>query len=273
MIWLWSVALVGIAMAVGLALAARVGRAGVARREATLLQGARADPAEPVDLPPRIRQAALRSGAGVGPMPRAVRLRQHAELLFREGGTWRPITARQVIAVPVAGLSWVATMRRAGLPLMRVWDGYFDGTGLLQVHLFGVVPVTSATGPDMDLGEAMRYLAELPWAPDAMLHNRAIRWHERDDGWIEAALTLPDATARVRFRLDDAGDIVEIRAEGRPARLPDGRIELRDWRGLFSDYTEMGHRRIPARAVVGYVTAGHFAPYFRGEITRYEIVH
>ena len=121
------------------------------------------------------------------------------------------------------------------------------------------------------MGEAMRYLMELPWAPDAILSNRSIIWREADAGAVEAELPLSPRPAVVRFRFDAADDLAEITAQGRPD-VSTGEVVLREWRGLFSDYGEIGGRRVPRTAEVGYVVDGVYAPYFRCRLVSYQTI-
>ena len=48
-------------------------------------------------------------------------------------------------------------------------DAFVQGAGRLTVQLYGLITVANAAGAGIDRGEALRYLAELPWAPDAIL--------------------------------------------------------------------------------------------------------
>ena len=68
------------------------------------------------------------------------------------------------------------------------------------------------------------------------------------------------------------GDIVAVSAEERPATMPDGTTALLPWRGTMGDYDQMGERRVPRRVEVGYVYDTGYAPYFRAEITQYEVL-
>ena len=185
---------------------------------------------------------------------------------------WQALRARQVISVTEPGFAWVAQNRMGPINVITVLDAYSSGIGQLRVRLLGAIPLANAEGADLSLGEAMRYLAELPWAPDAILCNRAIGWTVAEDGWLEARLPLDGQEALVRLRADETGDIVEITASGRPAIQPDGSTALMDWRGVFSGHADMGGRRIPLTGEVGYVVDGRYRPYWRGRITGYELV-
>jgi hypothetical protein len=51
-----------------------------------------------------------------------------------------------------------------------VTDAFANERGDLQVKVLGLFPIARIHGGDqIAKGEAMRYLAELPWAPDALV--------------------------------------------------------------------------------------------------------
>ncbi|MDJ1007622.1 MAG: hypothetical protein QNJ13_07320 [Paracoccaceae bacterium] len=222
--------------------------------------------------PPAMRRFAERNGAGQNGPARAVRLTQDAALQRAPGLPFDPAPATQTFGLGAPGFVWFAETPGVLVPKARVIDAYVGGEGRLSVRLFGSIPVADAEGTEIDRAEAMRYLAELPWIPDAILGNPEIVWTERDDGWIEASLPLDPRPAAVRFRLV-AGDIVEMRADDRPAEQDaDGTCALRDWRAVFGNYAEIGGRRIPTEGEVGYIREGTYAPYFRSTVTSYQIL-
>lgn len=240
--------------------------------EMQVLQADARDDCQPAQVPEPVQRVAERAGAGRGEQVRAIRLTQSAEMQMSADQPWQPLSARQVISVTEPGFAWVAQSRVGPINLITVLDAFTAGAGQLRVRFLGAIPLANAEGPDLSLGEAMRYLAELPWAPDAILCNGAIGWSVAVDGWLEARLRLDGQDALVRLRADETGDIVEITATGRPAMQPDGSTALMDWRGVFSDHADMGGRRIPLVGEVGYVEGGQYRPYWRGRITGYELV-
>lgn len=216
------------------------------------------------DLPNPVRTYAL--AAGATGQETQVRFTQQAEMELTPGAGWQPYQTRQWVCVPKAGFVWLAERRVAGLPVIRVVDSYVRGRGLLVAWLLGAIPVARAEGADLDRAEAMRYLAELPWAPDAILANGTLEWQVlAPDHWRVSL-----GAAVVDFHLNAAGDIARITAHDRPALIK-GQTVLRDWLGVFSDYAQIAGRRIPMRAEVGYVVDGTYAPYFRGQVTAYRL--
>ena len=243
--------------------------AGLAAQVASGQAGAAALPRS--DLPGPVAGFARRGLAGALPSGGHVRLTQAAEMEMKPGAGWQPIKAEQVIGLRQAGFVWQARQVAGPVTVVRVIDAYVAGGGLLQARLLGSIPVARAEGAEMNRGEAMRYLAELPWAPDAIAMNRDIRWRMLESGEAEARLEMVPRDAVVRFAFDAAGDIATIRAEDRPATGPDGNTVLKPWEGHFSDYREMGGRRIPARGEVGYVEPEGYRPYWRGGIVDYAV--
>ncbi|MDQ2092388.1 DUF6544 family protein [Marimonas arenosa] len=232
-------------------------------------QGGTAVPRE--DLPAAVRAFARRGLSGQAPLAGRIRLEQAAEMELQPGGGWQAITARQTIGVSETGFVWEAWQSKGPLLLVRVIDAFTAGHGRLQVRLLGSVPVARAAGPEVDRGEAMRYLAELPWAPDAILLNRDLRWRVLESGEIEVLLKIGPSDAVVRFELDASGDLAVMRAEARYAGEVGGAALYKDWEGRFTDYGEIGGRRIPRRGEVGYMVDGVYQPYWRGRITGYRV--
>ncbi|MFC2970066.1 DUF6544 family protein [Acidimangrovimonas pyrenivorans] len=233
------------------------------------LRGAPVAGARP-DLPPAVAAFARRAGAQPG--ARAAVLEQSAELRLKQGGGFSATTARQTVALAVPGFVWDARQGFGPLTVVRVIDSYVDGRGLLEARLFGSIRVARAADASVSLAEAYRYLAELPWAPDAILGNPAVAWRMLADGRAEAALDTPAGRAAVIFAFDAAGDIVAMEARDRPAQDAAGKAARYDWRARFWDYGPVGPRRLPRQGEVGYVHPEGFETYFKGRITGYTLV-
>jgi len=162
---------------------------------------------------------------------------------------------RQVISVHQPGFAWFARMN-AIAPLLsaHILDSYVDGAGLLEARLSGSLPLARLAGPDASMGELMRYLAELVWAPHAMLHNPQLSWREIDRTTVEVSAESLVGPARVRLLVDN-GDITATEADDRPRAAGRRTIPSR-WRGCCRDYREMDGIRIPTRAAASWLFEG-----------------
>lgn len=126
-------------------------------------------------------------------------------------GAWRAFTATQILAPD--GFVWSATARVAGLPVSG-FDRWSAGSGQMHWRLAGLVPVVSATGPDVSRSAAGRLAAELT----ALLPTAYA-----DASW--AAGPDPD-TAVATWRIDGQDEDVRLRVD------PDGglrEITMQRW--------------------------------------------
>src|SRR5690348_1557536 len=67
-------------------------------------------------------------------------------------------------------------------------------------------------------GEIMRYLAELAWSPDAILHNPSLTWSVVDDLAVRVSAELGGSRGEVELRLDGDGRIGSVFAPDRPRK-------------------------------------------------------
>src|SRR5947208_2030116 len=122
--------------------------------------------------------------------PVAVRLKVEGQFRTGEGRAWMPFTAEEYYTTDPPGLVWIATMRMAPLVSIAGRDKYVDGRGALDFRLLGLVPVASASGPELDQGALLRYLNETMWFPAAAL-SPYIAWEP-----IDAHAARPTMTYR-----------------------------------------------------------------------------
>lgn len=224
-------------------------------------------------LPDPVRDFALRAGAVAGPGHLAMVLTQSAEVRLKRRGLFAPFRARQITALGEAGFVWQARRGFGPLVWLRVVDSLVAGEGRLEARLFGALTVAQARGVETTLAEAFRYLAELPWAPDAILGNPDLDWRMTAPDRTEVKLNTRVGTARVTFQFDATGDIIGMEARDRPATDAEGRPTRYHWRGTFGDYRQVGDRRLPAYGEVGYAYPEGFEVYFRARLTDCRFVH
>jgi hypothetical protein len=202
------------------------------------------------------------------PWPRRVRLEQRGHLRLSPTAPWKPFTASQRFEAERTFFDWQAQVRFLGPLEMSVADRYEEGHGALVAKLLRI-PVVRAAGPDLDEGELMRYLAELPWNPGAMALNPALTWSQPDERTLEVRCREGAVDATVQLQLDEEGDVVSAHAN-RP-RSVGKRSERTPWGGAFSSYRRIGDIRIPTEVEVWWdLPEGRFR-WFRGEVTGYEV--
>ena len=114
-------------------------------------------------------------------------------------------------------------------PCSNVTDAYADGAGQLSVRLLGY-PIVRRTGPAITVGEALRYLAELPLVPDAMDSNRQLRWRDLGAAAVEVSTVVHGRRLAVMFDFDESGDPVRASTGARPHDRKGG-FDLVPWAG------------------------------------------
>ena len=204
------------------------------------------------------------------PSPRRVRITQTGEMWMKPGGRRLRFQAVEDLWVEEVAFAWRARFRLAPLIAMNVVDRFSKGEGELRARLFRL-PVMRQTGAETSVGEALRYLAELPWVPHALRANSELEWDELDERTLEVSTHVRSRRAAVRLDFDDTGDY-------RPHLVPDpttaGRKDVRpdSVGGEFGDYAILGGIRIPTSAVVYWdLPEGRFV-YWRGRINALELV-
>jgi hypothetical protein len=220
-------------------------------------------------LPELVQRHVERALPGDRAAPKQVRITQEGEMRQKPGGRALRFTASQRFAVDRVAFSWRARFPVVGPLALEVVDDYDRGEGKLEVRLFRV-PVQRQRGRETVIGEALRYLAELAWAPHAIANNRELDWRELDDGKAEVATAVRGERLAVEVEFDGAGDIVRT-SSMRRLRL-EKRWVRRPWGGEFREYAQLGGIRIPTEAEAFWdLEQGRFV-YWRGRVISAELL-
>ena len=183
---------------------------------------------------------------------------------------WKPFTSQQrvVTSVPGArpGFLWNAQVAMfPGVPA-RVEDSYIAGQGQLIAKLFGLFTVAAAHGGgEMARGEFMRYFAEAPWYPTALLPSQGVRWQAVDDSSANATPVDGTISLTLLFRFNQAGLIESVRAESRAAGVGKDMVML-PWDCALTDYQRQDGMLIPMTGEAAWVRPDGRKAYFVGKI-------
>ena len=190
-----------------------------------------------------LRRYAERALPADTPIPRQVRITQRGEMWQKPDGRAMRFTATQSLAVERVAFSWQARFPLVGPLALRVADDYADGDGKLEVRLFGL-PLQRQRDPETVAGEALRYLAELPFVPPAIVHNRELEWRQLDERRVEVSAHLGGERLVVELELNEGGEIVRSSSHVRRRKVGDEWLPT-PWGGRFSDYETLGGIRLP----------------------------
>jgi hypothetical protein len=216
-------------------------------------------------LPALIRRYLERAFPFPGPVPAQVRLVQTGRMWSKPGARPMGFSATERFAIDRVAFCWEARFGIAAAVAIKVRDCYDAGRGVLQVRALGI-PVQRRSGPDIAVGEAYRYLAELPWIPHAIAVNRDLEWEELDERSVEVGCRVGGERIAVTFDFDASGDISRCSAAARPRDVGRKAVPT-PWGGQFSDYRTLGGIRMPVRAEVHWDLNGKRFVYWCGLIT------
>lgn len=219
--------------------------------------------------PSAVRDLARRLGVRSEALRSVVTLEQKGRMKRTLDATaWMSFAATQSIWTQECRFDWRA---RAGpLGLVSGHDALQGDEGRFDIMALGIIPIARAEhSAALVRGELMRYLAEIPWAPDALLCNTALRWRLDAQGGLIVEAGAGDTAVEVHFTLDAEGRIAGAFAADRP-RSASPPILPTPWRGRFSDYRCQAGMWIPFAAEVGWEIDGVERVYWQAGLTRWE---
>ena len=168
----------------------------------------------------------------------AVRLRMHGEILLKK---WTSFRAEEVLH-RTRGFVWKA---RVG-PFIRGSDSLVDGVGASSWKLLGMIPVLSASGPDIDRSAAGRWMAESTLLPSMLLPELGATW----DG-TDVVLRRNGESMTLHLAVDERGGLQEFRTVrwGNPTGEPFGAYSFG---GIVEEERNFGGITIPSRLRIGW---------------------
>ncbi len=199
------------------------------------------------------------------PIVAAVNLSQQG--LFNMSETeakWSPFTATQLVTTQRPGFDWDARIQMAPGVSAFVHDAYVLEEGSLHASLLGLFTVADVRGtPEATQGELLRFFAEMPWYPTALLPSQGVRWEAIDNTSARATLTDDPTTVSLVFRFNAEGTIETMRAE---ARYRD-KLTAMPWSGRFWHYSVCNEMLIPLEGEVGWEYPDSIRLYYKGKVT------
>ena len=178
--------------------------------------------------------------------------------------SWKPFTSTQRVITQRPGFDWDARVRLFPGVAAHIHDAYIEGSGLLKVAIFGLIPVADLpTSADLSRGELMRFLAEATCYPTALLPSQGVVWQGVDAQSAIATLTDGNITLSMRFGFGANGLIDTGRAESR-GRLVGNTMTYLPWQGRFWNYGLRSGMLVPLEAEVAWVLPEGPKPYYRG---------
>jgi hypothetical protein len=186
--------------------------------------------------------------------------------MSQDGEQWKPFTSQQRVITQRPGFVWNARiMMLPGVPV-RVHDAYLAGEGLLHPAILGLLTLVKLHGSgDIAQGELMRFVAETPWYPTALLPSPSVRWEAVNDRSAHVTMTDGILSIKLLLRFNDQGLIESGFAQAR-GRTVGKAIEMIPWEGRWSNYVNNSGMRVPMTGEVAWLTPQGRKPYWRGNV-------
>lgn len=224
-------------------------------------------------LPETVRRY-LRYAIPVGaPAIRTVHLRHDGFFRLKLGSPWLPIRGEQYFTVGRPGFVWNATVHIKPFSWPFPWpffwidarDRLFEGRGNMLVKLASTFTVADVSGPEIDQGSSLRWLAETAWFPYAMV-SEAVRWEAIDAHSASATLVQNGLPVTATLECDDEGKPKRLRAE-RYFATDSEHSKLLPWSGRYLECGEFGGFRVRSYVEVSWqLPEGEFS-YARFRVT------
>jgi hypothetical protein len=183
------------------------------------------------------------------------------------GEQWKPFTSLQRVVTRRPGFLWDAQVSMLPGLTVRVVDSYIARKGLLHAAVLGLYTVADVSGGgEIARGEFMRFFAEAPWYPTALLPSQGVLWDAVDDRSANATIVDGPLTLTLLFRFNDAGLIESFRAEARHA-MNGKEMTMIPWEGNWSNYQTREGMTVPLTGEVAWMRPEGRRPYFIGAVT------
>lgn len=193
-----------------------------------------------------------------------VHLNQKGEMRTKPEGKWLPFEAEQYFSIENPGFIWTADIQAAPMIHIVGRDKYERGKGNMLIKLLSLFPIANASGPEIDQGTLLRYLAEIAWFPSAALEDY-IQWEAVDNSTAKATMHYGEITASGIFRFNEMGDLLSFEAKRFYDRKEGATQE--DWWIENKAWKEMQGVRIPTQSEVTWkLKTGNFS-WLKLEIT------
>ena len=183
---------------------------------------------------------------------------------------WKPFTSKQRVVTSHAGLGagfmWDAQISMLPGLKVRVVDSYIAGKGLVQAAMLGLFTVADVGGGgEMARGEFMRFFAETPWYPTALLPSQGVQWAAVDGTSAKASINDGPVTLTLLFHFNDAGLIDSVRAEARGGMVGKEML-MRPWECGLSNYQVRNGMCVPISGEAAWVRPDGRKTYFIGSV-------
>lgn len=217
------------------------------------------------DLPPIVQKWLVRSNIIGRPPIKTLCVKQKGVMRLKADGKWLPFRAEQFINTDNQSFIWDATVSSGFVIPIHARDKYLHGHGSMLINASYAIPIADSSGPEIDQGTLMRFLAEIIWFPTAAL-DRNIRWEYLTETTARATIEKGGTSVSGIFSFDPNGDIAGF--EGMRYRDVNHRYELQKWTVAVKSHRIFGDFRIANKSEVTWQQGDKSFTWLKIELTK-----
>lgn len=187
-----------------------------------------------------------------------VKLKHTGDFRQYENQKWMPIQGEEYFTTATPGFVWIGKISLLPLVWVTGIDEYLEGKGTFQIKIWSIITISDAPrGKKLDESELLRWLAEAPLFPTALLPSSYLQWEPMDFDSAKAVIDHAGTKVEALFQFDNKGKIIQINADR--YRLVDNSFVKGKWLGHYSNYTFVKNMMVPRDIKVSWNTeVGNF---------------
>jgi hypothetical protein len=175
-------------------------------------------------LPPIITKWLAAAGSAAR-IPTRVTIAQSGAMRSKPSADWMNFNAAQYFTIDPPAFVWKAEIM-ASMITIAGRDKFESGKGNMLIKPLYIYPLANSSGPEIDQGTMIRYMAELIWFPEAARMDY-FKWEPIDSNRASLSMTLNEISATGIFTFDENG-LVKSFSSQRYGNF-DGQFKKESW--------------------------------------------
>lgn len=219
-------------------------------------------------LPEPVRRY-LRVTRALGqPRVRNYRIRFTGRIRSGPAAPWMPFTADQQSFADLPTRLFLMRARMFGVPV-EAFHRLADGHATMQVKAAGLVPITEASGAELDRAETVTLFNDMCLLAPGTLVAPNIAWEAVDATTARARFTHAGYTIAATLLFDGEGKLVNFFSDDRARTAADGTFTPLRFSTPARDYRDFGPLRLAGYGEARWAGAGE--DYAYGEFTMMDV--
>ncbi|HET6590816.1 MAG TPA: DUF6544 family protein [Candidatus Nitrosocosmicus sp.] len=196
------------------------------------------------DLPEPVKRYFTHSLEGGQHYISYVKLKHTGEFRQDENQKWMPIEGHEYFTTEIPGFIWIGKISLLPLVWITGIDMYLEGRGAFQIKIMSIFTISDAPrGKELDQSELMRWLAESPLFPTALLPSNYLHWEPVDSDSAKAMINYSGTKVEALFHFNKKGEIIQMNADR--YRAVDNSFVKEKWLGHYSNYAPAENMVVP----------------------------